>query len=100
MGTSMNAAMDTLAMARQLVASGVSVVPFVRGTKDLAYDRLPRTQSATDTRAKPRWSPFRERRPTDTELVAWFQDEQCNVAGWGHDQRRAGRARHREHRSV
>lgn len=80
MGASMNAATETLTMARQLVASGVSVVPFVRGTKDLAYDRLPRTHNATDPRPKPSWSPFRDRLPTDAELVAWFQDGQCNVA--------------------
>ncbi|MBD0327941.1 MAG: hypothetical protein ICV68_16040 [Pyrinomonadaceae bacterium] len=41
---------DTLTMARRFVASGVSVVPFVRGTKNPAYDRLPRVQSDTAAR--------------------------------------------------
>jgi hypothetical protein len=76
----MNAATDTLVMARHFVASGVSVVPFVRGTKNLAYDRLPRTRSAPDTRAKPSWSPLRERLPSDAELTAWFGDGHCNLA--------------------
>ncbi len=71
---------DALTMARHLVASGVSVVPFVYGTKDLAYDRLPRVQSDAAARAKPSWSPFRERLPTDDELTAWFRDGPCNVA--------------------
>src|SRR3712207_8845 len=80
MRTSMDNATDALAMARQFVASGVSVVPFVRGTKDLAYDRLPRVQHDPGQRRKPSWAPFRERLPTDTELTAWFQDGQCNLA--------------------
>ncbi|MBD0327940.1 MAG: bifunctional DNA primase/polymerase, partial [Pyrinomonadaceae bacterium] len=35
---------------------------------------------ATLRRAKPSWSPFRERLPTDAELTAWFRDGQCNIA--------------------
>ncbi len=71
---------DALTMARHLVAGGVSIVPFVRGTKDLAYEWLPLVQPATGGRAKPSWSPFRERLPTEAELTAWFRDGQCNIA--------------------
>jgi hypothetical protein len=80
MTLSRDALHDPLVMARYLVTHHISVVPFMRGTKDLAYDRLPHLRSASQGVAKPSWSPFRERLPTDAELTAWFQDGRCNIA--------------------
>jgi hypothetical protein len=80
MAVSANTTLDSLDMARQFVASGVSVVPFTHGTKDLAYDRLPLIWNKTEQRAKPSWSPYRDRLPTDEELLAWFGDGSCNLA--------------------
>ena len=71
---------DVLATARQLVAAGISVIPWQHRTKEPAHDRLPVVRREEDGRARPSWSEYRRRRPSDAELQRWFHDGGCGIA--------------------
>lgn len=68
-----------LLAARDLVAGGISVIPWQSGTKEPAYERLPAVWNAAEGRSKVSWTPFAERLPTDEELVQWFGDGAVNA---------------------
>jgi putative DNA primase/helicase len=58
---------DMLARARKLVALGVSVIPLAPGSKEPAFDVLPRKADG-----KPEWEPYKTRLPSEDELLRWF----------------------------
>jgi hypothetical protein len=76
-------AADVLTAARAYVAAGISVLPIARdGSKSPAWRLLPGVYDEWAGRTKHPWKPFKFCRPTDAELVAWF-DNPWPVHGLG-----------------
>ena len=71
---------DPLVIARNLVAAGISVIPWQHHAKEPAHDRLPAIWNAAEGRAKRSWSEFKQHLPSDEQLQRWFSDGNCGIA--------------------
>lgn len=71
---------ETLLIARDLVAAGISIIPWQNYAKEPAHDRLPSVWNAAEGRAKRSWSEFREHLPSEEQLQGWFSDGRCGIA--------------------
>ena len=64
---------EVLATARNVVASGISVIPISDdGGKRPDGRVLPRERDPKDSQWKATWKPFQTRKSTDEELMEWF----------------------------
>jgi hypothetical protein len=77
------AANETLAVARQLLAAGVSFLPvMLDGSKRPDWRLLPREKLNEDTgKFEPTWGPYQERLPTEAEAHRWFGGERPAALG-------------------
>ena len=67
-----------LATAAQYVAAGLSVIPIdPNPTKRPAFQMLPVVGEWPDGRPRRSWSPFKGRRPNESELATWFDSWGC-----------------------
>jgi len=65
--------------ARDYVAASLCVIPIdSKPTKKPAYNFLPVTGAWPDGRPRRGWKPFESRRPTDAELLSWFNSWGCS----------------------
>ncbi len=71
---------EPLVIARELVAAGISVIPWQNYAKEPAHDRLPSVWNAAEGRAKRTWSEFRQHLPSEDHLQRWFSDGRCGIA--------------------
>lgn len=73
----------TLAIARQYVAAGLSVIPIARGDKFPDHRRLEATTGITThwvpTEDRAAWRVYCARMATDTELCTWFEDGEAGI---------------------
>lgn len=62
-----------LAVARELVEAGYSIIPIARdGSKAPYAPGLPTEPTEAGDRHRPTWKPYQDRRPTEVELKKWF----------------------------
>ena len=71
---------DTLTVAQGYVASGLSVFPIAHGSKEPAFDLLPRIYDEAADKTRASWKPFQDRRPNDAELRHWFARSDAGIA--------------------
>lgn len=70
---------DMLAVAQGYVASGLSVIPIARGTKEPDTDLLPRVYDETTDKTRPSWKVYQDRPPNEAELRHWFARSAAGV---------------------
>jgi hypothetical protein len=73
--------LPTLDIGRRCVDAGLSVIPIAAdGSKAPDGRLLPRLPKGPDGELKHTWDPFKERLPTDDELIRWFGIGRLGIA--------------------